>query len=126
MSKPGVSASLRDVLWRAQDGDCWICRRRMQRRGSNDDASASIDHIWPKARYGAIGDIGVTLLACRGCNGRRGSPHPTDGDIRALVGVWRKVDRRWLRLQLQMMESDLRALEIRKARVDLLKLLEAA
>lgn len=119
-------ASLKDVLWLAQGGDCWICKRQMQRKGSNDPNSASIDHIWPKGRYGEIGDIGVTLLACRGCNAGRGSPQPADSDVRELVKVWRLVDRRWLRWNLQMIESDLKALEMRRARVELLRLLEAA
>lgn len=119
-------AALKDVLWNAQAGDCWICKRGMVRKGSNDPASASLDHIWPKGRYGCIGDIGVTLLACRSCNAERGSPKPSDADIRQLVKVWRKVDRRWLRWNLQMIEADLKTLHIQRARVDLLRMLEAA
>lgn len=116
-------ASLKDVLWSAQEGLCWICRRGMQRRGSNEPASASLDHVWPKGKYGEIGDIGVTLLACRACNGARGSPQPTDDEVRALVRIWRLVDRRWLRWNLQMIEADLRAMERRRVRVELLRLL---
>lgn len=119
-------ASLKDVLWLAQDGDCWICKRQMQRSGSNDPASASIDHIWPKGRYGQVGDIGVTLLACRGCNAGRGSPLPTDTEIRALVAVWRRVDRRWLRWNLQMIEADVERLKVASTRVEILRMLEAA
>lgn len=119
-------ASLKDVLWIAQHGDCWICKRQMHRKGSNDPNSASIDHVWPKAKYGAIGDIGVTLLACRGCNGKRGSPHPTDAEIRSLLRVWKAVDRRWLSWNVRMIELDLAELEKRRARVELLRILEAA
>jgi hypothetical protein len=119
-------ASLKDVLWLAQGGCCWICNGPMQRKGSNEDRSASLDHIWPKGQYGAIGDIGVTLLAHRGCNGKRGSPKPTDEEVRALVRIWRLVDRRWLRWNLQMIENDLAEYHKRVARVELLRLLEAA
>jgi hypothetical protein len=126
MSAAKFGASLKDVLWSAQGGRCWICDRQMHRRGSNDQASASIDHIWPKAKYGDIGDIGVTLLACRSCNASRGSPQPSDADVRALIRIWRAVDRRWLRWNLKMIEADLKTMEVRRARVELLKMLEAA
>jgi len=120
-----LGAGVKDVLWQAQDGRCWICDRTMQFRGSNEPYSASIDHIWPKARFGVMGDIGVTLLACRSCNGSRGSPLPTDAEVRALVRIWRLVDRRWLRWNLDMMESDLAAMEAKRIRIEILRSLEA-
>lgn len=121
-----LGATIKDVLWAAQDGLCWICRTPMQKRGSNDPCSSSIDHIWPKATHGEIGDIGIVLLAHRQCNERRGSPQPSDEEIRALVRVWRAVDRRWLSWNIAAMEGEVRGLEVRKARVELLKMLEAA
>jgi hypothetical protein len=121
-----LGAGVKDVLWQAQDGRCWICTRMMQWRGSNEPTSASIDHIWPKGRFGAIGDIGVTLLACRLCNGSRGSPLPTDAEVRELVRIWRLVDRRWLRWNLDMMEGDLATIEAKRIRVEILRSLEAA
>lgn len=126
MKMAKFGASLRDVLWSAQGGRCWICCGQMLRRGSNDAASASIDHVWPKAKCGALGDIGVTLLACRSCNARRGDRLPTDAEVRTLVAIWRGVDPRWLRWNLQMIEADLRAVRVRACRAEILKLLVAA
>lgn len=125
--KLDFGATIKDVLWRAQDdGKCWLCSGQMQRKGSNHPHSCTLDHIWPRGRYGAIGDIGVTLLAHKDCNARRGSPAPTDAEIRTLVSVWRRVDRHWLRWNLHLAEADLRAMALRKARVELLKIFEAA
>lgn len=122
----GFGATIRDVLWEAQDGMCWICGQGMLRKASNAPLSVSLDHIWPKSLSGELGDIGITLLAHRNCNAVRGNPPPTDDDIRALVAVWRKVDARWLRWNRQQLEAELRTLQLRRQRVNLLKMLEAA
>lgn len=119
-------ADIRDALWQAQGGRCWICDGDMRRRAPNDPKSATLDHLWPKARFGVIGNVGVTLLACKSCNGRRGSPLPTDAEVRTLVGVWRRVDRHWLRWNMAQMEADLRTLEAKRVRLEILKTLEAA
>lgn len=128
MSRGAVSfgATARDVLWTAQDGRCWICARQMRRKGSNEPDACTLDHIWPKAKFPGIGDVGVTLLACKSCNAKRGSPKPSDAEVRTLVAVWRKVDRRWLSWNIRAIELDLQALEVKRDRVRLLKMLEAA
>jgi hypothetical protein len=121
-----LGADTRDALWQAQEGRCWICQGLMTRKAPNEPHAATLDHIWPKARFGVIGNIGVTLLACKRCNGKRGNPIPTDDDVRTLISVWRRVDPLWIRWNMTQMEADLRALEAKRVRLEILKSLEAA
>ncbi|MES3028523.1 MAG: hypothetical protein V4820_11795 [Pseudomonadota bacterium] len=88
--------NLREVLWDAQKGKCWICDGNMRKRGADHPTQATIDHLWPRKVYGGIGDIGITLLAHKACNGNRGHSMPTDADIRKLVSVYRSIPKWWL------------------------------
>lgn len=126
MSKCKPMPTLRTVLWGAQNGECWICSCEMLDTGSNDPRQASLDHLWPKARYGGMGDIGLTMLACRECNTQRGSPIPSDDDVRKLVRVWRGVDRRWLANHVKSAVNHAADHLVKVQRADLLRLLEAA
>lgn len=117
---------LKDVLWEAQRGRCWICAGRMRFYGGRQPEGATLDHVWPKGRYGQIGDVGVTLLAHRRCNELRGSPIPDEQSVRALVTVWRKVDRNWLSANLEMMEAGLRSFDLQRGRVEILRMFAEA
>lgn len=126
MKKAPPTPTIRTVLWAAQNGKCWICDCEMLDAGSNDPRQASLDHLWPKARHSGLGDIGLTMLACRECNTLRGSKSPTDNDVRMLVRVWRGVDRRWLSNQVKAAVGHAAGQRVIVQRADLLQLLEAA
>jgi non-ribosomal peptide synthetase component F len=117
---------LQDVLWEAQDGKCWLCDARMHFYGKKEDQAASLDHLWPKAKFGNVGDIGVTLLAHRRCNELRADTLPTDEDIRHLVRVWRRVDRHWLDVNREMVEAAIRTVEAHRTRAEILRLFTEA
>jgi hypothetical protein len=117
---------LQDVLWEAQAGKCWLCDGRMHFYGKMSGEAASLDHLWPKAKFGNVGDIGVTLLAHRRCNQARGDALPGDDDIRFLVSVWRKVDRHWLDVNREMIEATLRFVEAHRTRAEILRLFTEA
>jgi len=87
--------TLRDALWKAQAGCCWICREAMVDGGKyppHHTKRASIDHVWPKGIYGDLGDFGVALLAHRGCNQERGARTPSERDVRTLVRTYQRLD----------------------------------
>lgn len=90
--------TLKDVLWTAQEGRCWICRAHMRKAQHNHAQTASLDHLWPRKQYGAIGDIGITLLAHKRCNEDRGATLPSDDDIRILISVYRLIPAWWLEM----------------------------
>lgn len=92
--------TLRDVLWVAQDrGRCWICNGQMSKKDANKNPkAATLDHLWPRKHFGRIGDVGLTLLACKACNTDRGHTMPSDDDIRTLVRVYRKIPAWWLEM----------------------------
>jgi hypothetical protein len=125
--KAAPRSSVRAVLWAAQDGACWLCDAPMRRWSDKaaarraDPLHATIDHVLPRAMFGRIGDLGVTLLAHRGCNTDRGCRPPSEADLRRLVAVWRRVDRAWLAAQLAGLEGELRQLDAKRARVALLR-----
>lgn len=117
---------MKDVLWEAQSGKCWLCDGQMRFHGKMSPERATLDHVWPKAYFGNIGDVGVTLLAHRSCNQARGAALPEDDDVRKLVGVWRRVDRYWLHCNLEMVEASLRTLEAQRLRASILRLFAEA
>lgn len=126
----GVSGiSLRptkDVLWDAQEGACWICGHRMLLGGRQHHQQATLDHVFPRSKFRAMGDIGIVLLAHKGCNGRRGDPWPTDDELRELVRVWRRVDRSWLNANLALIHKNLTALKTQASRAELLAIFAGA
>ena len=80
----------------------------------------------PKARFARLGAVGVSLLAHRGCNSERGCAAPSEDDLRELVRVWRMVDRRWLAGVRKALETEVAMLELKRARLALLREFEAA
>lgn len=121
--------SLKDVLWEAQDGECWICRRRMidpvAKRGHNHPDRASLDHVFPRSKFRKMGDIGIVLLAHQACNQARRDPWPSDDEIRSLVRVWRRVDRNWLEAQLELTRAQIEGLRLQETRSEILALFAA-
>jgi hypothetical protein len=110
--------TLRDVLWTAQKGCCWICGGRMMKvSGHYVPQMATLDHLWPKSKFGTIGDLGVTLLAHGSCNAERANPMPSDDDIRLLVRTYRAIPRQWIQSEIRKAE-----LEIRSRRASALRL----
>lgn len=103
------SATLKEVLWTAQDGCCWICNGRMAKGEHKHGQMATLDHIWPKSRFGAIGDLGITLLAHRSCNADRGNPMPSDDEIRVLIRVYRAIPRWWMEAEIRKAELEIKA-----------------
>lgn len=47
------------------------------KRGKNDPAYATWDHVYPRSHIERAGKGGVQLLACGGCNHARGQKPPT-------------------------------------------------
>lgn len=86
---------LKDALWAAQRGRCWICESPMRFAG-NKAMSATLDHMWPRAGRGRLGDVGLTLLAHKACNCARGAAEPSDAAIRKLIGVYRRMPQAFL------------------------------
>lgn len=63
-----------DQQWKAQNGRCWICLRKMNYvRSVLDPQSVSVEHIVPRSRGGGNG-WSNKLLAHRQCNSERGAP----------------------------------------------------
>lgn len=118
--------TLKDALWAAQGGKCWICGGKMKYEGSLN-GSASLDHLWPKSAYKAIGDIGVTLLAHRACNVTRGAALPDDEDIRILIDVYTRLPREFMEENLRIVERQLESQKAWRVRGEILRaLLERA
>ena len=113
---------LRDVLWEAQEGRCWICERRMIQTSNPHYEQATIDHVFPRSKFKATGDIGLTLLAHKGCNGSRNDPWPTDEEIRKLVAIWKRVDRDWLKFSLSDVQAQAAHLRTMEARAEILSM----
>lgn len=113
---------LRDVLWEAQGGRCWICEGRMVQTAQYHAHKATLDHVFPRAKFRAAGDIGITLLAHSSCNSHRHDPWPTDDEIRKLIAIWRRVDPDWLRISHEDTERQGRALTATLARAEILSL----
>lgn len=113
---------MKDVLWEAQGGMCWICGHRMVLGGRQHGRIATFDHVFPKSKFRAMGDVGIVLLAHRDCNARRGDPMPSDDELRVLVRIWRSVDREWLRVTLSYIAKNIAAVRLQTARAELLTL----
>lgn len=107
--------AFRSLLWRAQDGKCWICSQKMLNNG-NKPESATLDHLWPKSVYGHIGDFGLCLLAHQRCNSKRGNPRPTDDEIRQLIATYRRIPTTTLLGELRQLEGLLAGVEAVKLR----------
>lgn len=116
-------STLRNALWKAQAGCCWICRERMvpptDPRPAHHPKRASLDHVWPRSVYGENGDFGLTLLAHRECNEQRGNRIPTDREIRELVAVYRRLDRGVLTRFLSEAKNEAARARIAKHRISL-------
>lgn len=67
----------RQILWRIQDGKCWLCGGQMLRFGRSNTTplSASNDHIIPRSMGGGS-CIRNKRLAHRRCNSARGNAPP--------------------------------------------------
>jgi hypothetical protein len=117
---------LKDVLWEAQGGKCWLCERRMIFHGGTLQNSCTVDHVWPKGIFGKNGNTGICLLACRSCNNARGDVYPTDDEIRAFVRIWRKVDPSWLLGNLRLLRKALASAQREKVRAEILNLFATA
>jgi hypothetical protein len=114
--------TLRQALWKAQAGCCWICRESMRpldARPAHHPKRSSLDHVWPRSIYGENGDFGLTLLAHQDCNSERGNRIPTDADIRLLVSTYRRLDRSVLTRFLAEAKLERARAEAAKARIAL-------
>ena len=69
-----TNANLLSILYKEQDGYCYICERKCKPIGTceNDDLAPTIDHVIPKSKGGAK-DITNTKMACVLCNRLKGS-----------------------------------------------------
>jgi hypothetical protein len=72
--------------------------------GTTEADAATLDHLWPKAKVGKLGDFGVCLLAHRVCNQARGAALPTAADRRRLVRVYRRFPQNVLKSRLEGLE----------------------
>ena len=54
------------ILWEEQHGLCWYCKQYVPSRDS------SLDHVVPQSKGGSD-DWGNLVMACRPCNGKKGS-----------------------------------------------------
>lgn len=70
--------SHREILWDAQNGECWLCGEAMQKwgaRGRPGPRTATEDHVLPRC-MGGDSIIANKRLACRQCNNNRGCEPP--------------------------------------------------
>jgi hypothetical protein len=118
-----LSTTLRQALWDAQAGCCWICRVGMippgQRGKHNHPMRASLDHVWPRSVYGENGDFGLTLLAHQVCNSERGNKVPSENEIRVLVSTYRRLDRGVLARFLAEAKNDAERATLAKYRAEM-------
>ena len=88
------------VLWKQQDGLCWLCDKPMLSPLGRKKKSASFDHVIPTSRGGSEGLIENLRLAHVGCNNKRASPSlvdmqaegltvPTEGIVAAFKQQWK-------------------------------------
>lgn len=120
----GLTApKLKDVLWDAQRGRCWLCDERMHYHAATAHSrplAATIDHVWPVSIYGVRGAIGLALLAHHDCNVARGAIVPTDDDIRKLIVIYQRIPRWWLENAKAGLLRELRHIKLVRARAAVL------
>lgn len=69
-------------LWKAQDGRCAICGLHLLRdERFRDDTGWNLDHVYPRSRYGRLGNRGNLLLTHVACNTAKADRDPTGCEI---------------------------------------------
>lgn len=75
-------------LWKAQDGRCAICGGRLIRdERFHDDSGWNLDHVYPRSRYGRLGNRGNLLLTHVACNTAKADRDPTGCEVIMLHAV---------------------------------------
>lgn len=83
--------SKRAALWKAQGGLCFYCQTKMQRSGAETSKRlATIEHLTPRSDGGRA-VVGNVVLACRSCNGHRGTRELTQDEMKRAEGLTREV-----------------------------------
>jgi len=84
------SQTLVKLLLQMQENGCFYCEGKISFDRSAGLLTATVDHFHPKSRGGAKGIINV-VLACEGCNTRKGARLPSLDELRkwnTLAAAW--------------------------------------
>jgi 5-methylcytosine-specific restriction endonuclease McrA len=75
VSDPNAKPRAIVLMMQAQRCQCYYCGERVyyNPKRRNGPRSATIDHIIPRANGGALGPTVNGVVACRRCNGERGT-----------------------------------------------------
>lgn len=85
---PQGRVNFENRLWKLQGGRCSICNEPLLRdERFHDGAGWNLDHVYPRSRYGRLGNCGNVLLSHMACNTAKSDREPTGCEVLLLYAV---------------------------------------